>query len=226
MNFKTVGRQFSQHDGNISYEIYDEMDDYENGYCWTQSSDGLSPNTYSTESSDNSVATEMSAFDRAKRGEMGRKINSIKGRIKLPRSSSSRSLSGNSKLSNVKNCDKKPSSKHSKTTDSVVNFAQIKDIWIETCDFHPGNLINVNHTLPPPCNLCKAGDGHGQKGRAFRVPKLYEVFGNDVQMKTAEEMKAIKQEVWIEETGIDAKATGAVSKLTLMDRVKAVFHTA
>lgn len=217
-----------QHD-DIDNTLTNHFDDMEGNYCWTQDScDDFSPYTYSAESSFNSVASGMSAFDRAKRGEIGKRIRSIREIMKSSKSDSSKSLSSDSKTSGSKLKNNstgrlKIGGKRSKVQRSpIVNLGQIKDIWIETCDLHPGNLTNVNHSLPLPCNLCKASNGHGQKGRAFRVPKLYQVLGNDSQ--TSVSNTGIKSNVETSDMNVDVQMPGGVSRLTLVDKIKAVFH--
>ena len=230
MNFQSSNLfEQMQHD-DMDNTLTNPFDDMEGNYCWTRdSSDDFSPYTYSTESSYNSVATDMSAFDRVKRGEIGKRIRSIRETMKSSKSDSSKSLPGDSKTSGSKLKNNstgllKTDGRRSKVQigSPIVNLGQIKDIWIETCDLHPGNLTNVNHSLPPPCNLCKASNGHGQKGRAFRVPKLYQVLGNDVQ--TSVSNTGVKSNVETSDIDVDIQMPGGVSRLTLVDKIKAVFH--
>lgn len=45
-----------------------------------------------------------------------------------------------------------------------------KPQWIQTCNVHKGEWVDVSVRLPDPCPQCKQADGHGQKGRVFETP--------------------------------------------------------
>ena len=45
-----------------------------------------------------------------------------------------------------------------------------KPQWIQTCEVHKGEWIDVSVRLPDPCPQCKQADGHGQKARIFPMP--------------------------------------------------------
>lgn len=105
-----------------------------------------SVNTDSSDASVSDVDSTTNAFDAATREEINRKIHDM--------------MESNSAKTLIRKIPE------------IENYSRMDEMWVETCHKHLGNLINLNVQLPEPCIYCQRSDGHGQKGRAFRMPIL------------------------------------------------------
>lgn len=66
-----------------------------------------------------------------------------------------------------------------------------KSVWMQTCDQHKGQWVDITVRLPDPCRQCQGKDGHGQKARIFSLPDRT-IGSFDAQFAKQQEMKSLK----------------------------------
>lgn len=66
-----------------------------------------------------------------------------------------------------------------------------KSVWMQICEKHKGEWVDVTVRLPDPCPQCQQKDGHGQKARIFSLPDQ-KMGSFDTQFAKQQEMKSHK----------------------------------